>query len=65
MPELPEVEALAAFLRTHASGHVIARAEAASFAVLKTFDPPLTALTPKRPNRHLTTGRSFPFRRAA
>ena len=44
MPELPEVEALAAFLRTHASGHVVARAEAASFAVLKTFDPPLTAL---------------------
>jgi formamidopyrimidine-DNA glycosylase len=39
MPELPEVESLAAFLRTHASGHVIARAEAASFAVLKTFDP--------------------------
>jgi len=45
MPELPEVESLAAFLRTHASGHVIARAEAASFAVLKTFDPPLSALT--------------------
>ena len=44
MPELPEVEALAAFLRTHATGHVVARAEAASFAVLKTFDPPLTAL---------------------
>jgi formamidopyrimidine-DNA glycosylase len=45
MPELPEVEALAAFLRTRASGHIIARAEAASFAVLKTFDPPLSALT--------------------
>ncbi len=45
MPELPEVEALAAFLRARASGHVIARAEAASFAVLKTFDPPLSALT--------------------
>jgi DNA-formamidopyrimidine glycosylase len=44
MPELPEVEALAAFLRARASGHVIARAEAASFAVLKTFDPPLSAL---------------------
>jgi DNA-formamidopyrimidine glycosylase len=44
MPELPEVEALAAFLREHASGHTVARAEAASFAVLKTFDPPLTAL---------------------
>jgi DNA-formamidopyrimidine glycosylase len=45
MPELPEVEALAAFLRGRASGHVIARAEAASFAVLKTFDPPLSALS--------------------
>lgn len=44
MPELPEVEALATFLRARASGHVIARAEAASFAVLKTFDPPLSAL---------------------
>jgi DNA-formamidopyrimidine glycosylase len=45
MPELPEVEALAAFLRERASGQVVARAEAASFAVLKTFDPPLTALS--------------------
>jgi DNA-formamidopyrimidine glycosylase len=45
MPELPEVEALAAFLREHAKGRVIARADAASFAALKTFDPPLSALT--------------------
>jgi len=45
MPELPEVESLAAFLREHATGHTIARADAASFSVLKTFDPPLTALT--------------------
>ena len=44
MPELPEVEALAVFLRERASGRVIARVEAASFAVLKTFDPPLSAL---------------------
>jgi formamidopyrimidine-DNA glycosylase len=44
MPELPEVEALAVFLRERASGHVITRADAASFAVLKTFDPPLSAL---------------------
>jgi len=44
MPELPEVEALAIFLRERASGHAIARADAASFAVLKTFDPPLSAL---------------------
>src|SRR5246127_4771520 len=45
MPELPEVESLAAFLRGHATGHAVARADAASFSVLKTFDPPLTALT--------------------
>jgi formamidopyrimidine-DNA glycosylase len=45
MPELPEVESLAAFLRTHAIGHAVARADAASFSVLKTFDPPLDALT--------------------
>jgi formamidopyrimidine-DNA glycosylase len=38
------VEALAAFLRERACGHAIARAEPASFAVLKTFDPPLSAL---------------------
>ena len=44
MPELPEVESLAAFLRTHAVGHAVARADAASFSVLKTFDPPLAAL---------------------
>jgi DNA-formamidopyrimidine glycosylase len=45
MPELPEVESLAAFLRLHAVGHAVARADAASFSVLKTFDPPLAALT--------------------
>jgi len=45
MPELPEVEALALFLRDRASGRTVTRAEAASFAVLKTFDPPLAALT--------------------
>jgi DNA-formamidopyrimidine glycosylase len=45
MPELPEVEALAVFLRERAGGHVVARAEAASFAALKTFDPPLSALS--------------------
>jgi DNA-formamidopyrimidine glycosylase len=44
MPELPEVESLAVFLREHAVGHAVVRADAASFSVLKTFDPPLTAL---------------------
>jgi DNA-formamidopyrimidine glycosylase len=45
MPELPEVESLAAFLRGHAIGHAVARADAASFSVLKTFDPPLASLS--------------------
>jgi formamidopyrimidine-DNA glycosylase len=44
MPELPEVEALAAFVRERSKGHTISRAEVASIAVLKTFDPPLSAL---------------------
>ncbi|HUP69709.1 MAG TPA: DNA-formamidopyrimidine glycosylase family protein [Acidimicrobiales bacterium] len=44
MPELPEVEALVRFLDGRSSGAVVARAELASFSVLKTFDPPLQAL---------------------
>jgi formamidopyrimidine-DNA glycosylase len=45
MPELPEVEALAAFLRERASGHAVAHAYPAAISVLKTYDPPPTALT--------------------
>jgi DNA-formamidopyrimidine glycosylase len=44
VPELPEVEALAADLRERAVGRVIDRAFVAEFSVLKTYDPPLTAL---------------------
>ena len=44
MPELPEVEALAAFLRERAVGRVVARVEIGAISVLKTFDPPPTAL---------------------
>ena len=44
MPELPEVEALAHHLRTHAVGTVIGRVDVAALTVLKTFDPPVTAL---------------------
>ena len=44
MPELPEVEALAADLRERAVGREIDRADVAEFSVLKTYDPPLTAL---------------------
>ena len=44
MPELPEVEALAAFLRERAVGRVVARVDAPGIHVLKTYDPPVTAL---------------------
>jgi formamidopyrimidine-DNA glycosylase len=44
VPELPEVESLAADLRERAGGRVIERADIAEFSVLKTYDPPLTAL---------------------
>jgi len=44
VPELPEVEALAADLRERAVGRVIDRADVAEFSVLKTYAPPLSAL---------------------
>jgi DNA-formamidopyrimidine glycosylase len=44
VPELPEVEALAGFLTSHAVGHQIVRVDVGAFHVLKTFDPPATAL---------------------
>ena len=44
MPELPEVEALAEHLRTHALARPVARVDVASMTVLKTFDPPMSAL---------------------
>ncbi|EXG79027.1 Fpg/Nei family DNA glycosylase [Cryptosporangium arvum] len=39
MPELPEVEALAAYLRERAVGHAITRIDVAAIGVLKTYDP--------------------------
>jgi formamidopyrimidine-DNA glycosylase len=45
VPELPEVESLAADLRDRAVGRAIDRADIAEFSVLKTYDPPLAALT--------------------
>jgi formamidopyrimidine-DNA glycosylase len=44
VPELPEVEALADHLRRHAVGRTIGRVDVAALSVLKTFDPPITAL---------------------
>ncbi|MCV7067200.1 Fpg/Nei family DNA glycosylase [Mycolicibacterium farcinogenes] len=44
MPELPEVEALADHLRRHATGREVTRIDVSALSVLKTFDPPTTAL---------------------
>ena len=44
MPELPEVEALREFLGAHLVGKEIARVLPAAISVLKTYDPPLSAV---------------------
>lgn len=44
MPELPEVEALRVFLDDHLVGREIDRVLPLAISVLKTYDPPLTAL---------------------
>jgi formamidopyrimidine-DNA glycosylase len=44
VPELPEVEALADFLRGRAVGRAVARVDVAAVSVLKTYDPPPSAL---------------------
>jgi formamidopyrimidine-DNA glycosylase len=44
VPELPEVEALAAYLRERAVGRTVERFEVSSFSALKTFDPPPSAV---------------------
>jgi formamidopyrimidine-DNA glycosylase len=45
VPELPEVTALAAYLRERAVGHRVTRAEVSAISALKTYDPPVSALT--------------------
>ncbi|GAA3517574.1 Fpg/Nei family DNA glycosylase [Aeromicrobium panaciterrae] len=44
MPEMPEVNGLIEYLRAETVGSVVVGVELASFSVLKTFDPPVTAL---------------------
>ncbi len=48
MPELPEVESLASYLRATATGLRVARVELAAISALKTFDPPVTDLVGAR-----------------
>jgi formamidopyrimidine-DNA glycosylase len=44
VPELPEVQALAGFLRERVVGETVAGLDVAAISVLKTVDPPLSAL---------------------
>jgi formamidopyrimidine-DNA glycosylase len=44
MPELPEVESLAEFLRERAVGRPVAGVDVVAFQALKTVDPPVTSL---------------------
>ncbi|MEV7967418.1 DNA-formamidopyrimidine glycosylase family protein [Sphaerisporangium sp. NPDC088356] len=44
MPELPEVESLAEFLRERAVGRPVAAVDVVAFQALKTVDPPVTSL---------------------
>ncbi|GAA3738651.1 Fpg/Nei family DNA glycosylase [Leifsonia bigeumensis] len=45
MPELPEVHALVTDLGTRLRGRTVERLEIIAFAALKTFDPPISALS--------------------
>lgn len=45
MPEMPEVQGLVEFLGERLDGRSITKATVASFSALKTYDPPLDALT--------------------
>jgi formamidopyrimidine-DNA glycosylase len=44
VPELPEVESLAVFLRERAVGHAFVRADITAISALKTYDPPISAM---------------------
>ncbi len=44
MPEMPEVQGLAEFLRGRVTGLAVTRATVANIAALKTYDPPIDAL---------------------
>src|SRR4026207_492641 len=45
MPELPEVEALARDLDGRLTDRALGRVDIAAFSCLKTYDPPITALS--------------------
>jgi formamidopyrimidine-DNA glycosylase len=61
MPELPEVEALCRSFDTRLRGRVVSRVTVRSVAVLKTFDPPVTALEGLAFDRGIRQGKFLDF----
>ncbi|MBB4986913.1 formamidopyrimidine-DNA glycosylase [Streptomyces sp. SFB5A] len=59
MPELPEAEALREFLDTHLVGKEIARVLPVAISVLKTYDPPLSAVEGAGARRSAGKGSSW------
>jgi formamidopyrimidine-DNA glycosylase len=57
VPELPEVESLALFLRERAAGKVVDWAASTTFAVLKTYQPELGALAGQQLTQTLRHGK--------
>jgi formamidopyrimidine-DNA glycosylase len=62
MPELPEVEALAVFLRNECSGQTIQRAELGALSALKTYQPPLESIVGQQVHDVGRTGKYLTFR---
>ena len=62
MPEMPEVESLARFLTEKCVGHAIDRIDLLAFSALKTYDPPLSALTAWKSSRSRGAGSSSTYR---
>ncbi|GAA0994832.1 Fpg/Nei family DNA glycosylase [Subtercola frigoramans] len=61
MPELPEVTALVSDLGSRLIGRVVDRVDIVSFAALKTFDPPVSALAGGRVIRVSRHGKFLDF----
>ena len=61
MPELPEVESLAAFLRDRCAGRTLTRVEVAALSALKTFKPPIESLVGRTVEDVSRTGKYICF----
>jgi formamidopyrimidine-DNA glycosylase len=61
MPELPEVQSLATFLRERLSGLSVEKVSLQAFSALKTFDPPLDSLAARKVTDVVRRGKFLVF----